>query len=83
MTSSSSSTSPTGVDEETGAAAVNAVTEQFSAPDPMTRDEYLDFVGDEVDQMLTFVYGLLGIAVADRAARHRQHAVAVDPRAAA
>jgi len=52
-----------GVDEETGAAAVNAVTGQFSAPDPMTRDEYLDLVGNEVDQMLTFVYGMLGIAV--------------------
>ena len=42
---------------------MNAVTAQFSAPEPMTRDEYLDFIGNEVDQMLTFVYGMLGIAV--------------------
>jgi putative ABC transport system permease protein len=52
-----------GVDEATGAAAVDAVTAQLSAPESMTRDEYLDFVGNEVDQMLTFVYGMLGIAV--------------------
>ena len=52
-----------GVDEAAGAAAVDAVTAQLSAPESMTRDEYLDFVGNEVDQMLTFVYGMLGIAV--------------------
>ena len=52
-----------GVAESDGAAAVTAVTEQFAAPDPQTRDEYLESIGGEVDQMLAFVYGLLGVAI--------------------
>ena len=43
--------------------AVTAVTSEFGAPDPMDRAEYKDQVGEEVDGMLTFVYGLLGVAV--------------------
>jgi putative ABC transport system permease protein len=52
-----------GVTLADGQDAVTAVTERFSAPDPQTRDEYVDSVGDEIDGMLTFVYGLLGVAV--------------------
>jgi len=52
-----------GVSETAGQAAVERVSDRFSAPEPETRDEYLDSVGGQVDQMLTFVYGLLGIAV--------------------
>jgi putative ABC transport system permease protein len=52
-----------GVSEADGQAAVSSVTERFSAPDPQTRDEYIDSVGSEIDQMLTLVYGLLGVAV--------------------
>ena len=48
-TSSSSSTLAPGVDEATGTALVSAVT-GTSAPESMTRDQYLDFVGNEVDQ---------------------------------
>jgi putative ABC transport system permease protein len=52
-----------GVSAEAGQAAVTAVTEQFGAPDPQTRSEYKDSIGQEVDQMLYLIYGLLGIAV--------------------
>ena len=52
-----------GVDEQAGQSAVAAVTERFGAPDPQTRDEYTASVGDQIDQMLFVVYGLLGIAV--------------------
>jgi putative ABC transport system permease protein len=52
-----------GVSEADGQAAVKTVTQRFSAPDPQTRDEYVDSVGDEIDQMLTLVYGLLAVAV--------------------
>jgi putative ABC transport system permease protein len=52
-----------GVSEADGQAAVTAVTERFSSPDPQTREEYVDSVGDEIDQMLTLVYGLLAVAV--------------------
>ena len=34
-----------GVTEEAGQAAVAAVTEQFGAPDPQTRDEYTASIG--------------------------------------
>jgi putative ABC transport system permease protein len=52
-----------GVTEEAGHAAVTAVTEQYGAPDPQTRAEYKASIGDEVDQMLYVIYGLLAIAV--------------------
>jgi putative ABC transport system permease protein len=39
------------------------VTAGFAADDPMDRDEYTDTVGAEVDTMLYFVYGMLGVAV--------------------
>jgi putative ABC transport system permease protein len=52
-----------GVSEAAGKAAVTAVTELHGAPDPLTRDEYIGSVGEQVDQMLYVIYGLLGIAV--------------------
>ena len=52
-----------GADVDAAKVAVAAVTEQFGAPDPQDRDEYLDTVGAEIDQMLFFVYGMLGVAV--------------------
>ena len=36
---------------------------RFGAPDPMDRGEYSDTVGEEIDTMLFFVYGMLGVAV--------------------
>ncbi|HEU4841578.1 MAG TPA: FtsX-like permease family protein [Ilumatobacteraceae bacterium] len=52
-----------GVSEEAGKAAVTTVTEQFGAPDPQTRAEYKASMGEQIDQMLYVIYGLLGIAV--------------------
>jgi putative ABC transport system permease protein len=52
-----------GVDIAVGQAAVQAVTTRLLAPDPQTSEEYVDSVGAQVDQMLAFVYGLLGLAV--------------------
>jgi putative ABC transport system permease protein len=52
-----------GVAEADGKAAVTDVTDRFLAPEPQTRDGYVDSVGDEIDQMLTLVYGLLAVAV--------------------
>ncbi len=52
-----------GVSEAAGLTAVQAVTAQHGAPDPLTRDGYVDSIGDQVDQMLYVIYGLLGIAV--------------------
>jgi putative ABC transport system permease protein len=52
-----------GVSEAAGQAAVQAVTRQHGAPDPLTRDGYVASIGDQVDQMLFVIYGLLGIAV--------------------
>ena len=39
------------------------MTEQYGAPDPQTRAEYKASMGEQVDQMLYVIYGLLGIAV--------------------
>ncbi len=44
-------------------AAVADLAARFGAPEPMDRDEYSDSVGAEIDTMLYFVYGLLGVAV--------------------
>ena len=52
-----------GVDLDAAKADVAAVTAQFGAAEPMDRDEYIDSVGEEVDTMLYFVYGMLGVAV--------------------
>jgi len=52
-----------GVSEPDGLAAVAAVATAHGAPEPLTRDGYVDSIGDQVDQMLYVIYGLLGIAV--------------------
>ena len=52
-----------GVSEADGNAAVTAVTDRFSAPDPQTRGEYKDSIGSEIDSMLAIIYGLLAVAV--------------------
>lgn len=46
-----------------GQQAVTAVTEQFAAPAPMDRDEYIESIAGQIDEMLFVVYALLGIAV--------------------
>jgi putative ABC transport system permease protein len=43
--------------------AVADVTAEYGAPDPMDRAEYKASVSEEVDGMLVFVYGMLGVAV--------------------
>ena len=53
----------------------------LAAPEPQTRDEYIDSVGAEVDQMLVPRLRPARHRRADRPDGHRQHAVAVDPRA--
>jgi putative ABC transport system permease protein len=52
-----------GVSEEEGQTAVDAITARHAAPDAQTRAEYVDSLGSEIDQMLFFVYGMLGLAV--------------------
>ena len=52
-----------GVSLDAGQAAVQAVADRLSAPEPQTSEEYIDSVGADVDQMLALVYGLLGLAV--------------------
>lgn len=52
-----------GVTMADGRAAVQEVTSSLSAPDPQDRDEYMAAVAGEIDQFLTFVYGLLGLAI--------------------
>ena len=52
-----------GVSEAQGLAAVTAVTDAHGAPEPLTRDGYVDSIGAQIDQMLFVVYGLLGIAI--------------------
>ena len=52
-----------GVDVAAAKADVAAVTAGFGAPDPMDREEYKASVSEEIDGMLYFVYGMLGVAV--------------------
>ncbi|WP_040496132.1 ABC transporter permease [Ilumatobacter nonamiensis] len=52
-----------GVSEADGQAAVNTVAARNGAPDAQTRSEYIDGLGSEIDQMLFFVYGMLGLAI--------------------
>jgi putative ABC transport system permease protein len=52
-----------GVDLQAGQAAVDSVAESFLAPDPQTRDEYMESVAAEIDQFLSLVYGLLALAI--------------------
>jgi putative ABC transport system permease protein len=52
-----------GADVDAAKADVGQVAARFGAPAPQDRDEYLDTVGEEIDQMLFFVYAMLGVAV--------------------
>lgn len=52
-----------GVSESAGAAAVDRVTTTYSAPEAQTRSEYVRSIASDVDGVLAFVYGLLGVAV--------------------
>ena len=52
-----------GVSLDEGRAAVQAVSDRYAGPEVQDRDEYIDSVAGEVDQLLILVYGLLGLAV--------------------
>jgi putative ABC transport system permease protein len=52
-----------GADRAAVVAAVTDVAESFGAPAPQTREEYVDDVAAQVDQLLGLVYGLLALAV--------------------
>ena len=52
-----------GVSIDEGQRAIQPVADRFGAPDVQDRDEYVDSVGGEVDQMLTMVYALLVMAI--------------------
>ncbi len=52
-----------GVSVADGRAAVAAVAERFGAPKPQDRSEFVDSASEGADQMLTLVYGLLGLAI--------------------
>ena len=52
-----------GVSLEEGRAAVQAVAERNGAPDVEDREQYIDRVAGQVDQVLILVYGLLGLAI--------------------
>lgn len=52
-----------GVDLEAGRRAVEAAAAPYGAPEVMDREEYVDLVAGEVDQVLGLVYGLLGLAI--------------------
>ena len=52
-----------GVDSTEGATAVNEVTDRFNAPDVMDRDEYVESIAGEIDQLLGLVYALLALSI--------------------
>jgi putative ABC transport system permease protein len=52
-----------GVSMDDGRAAVATVAEAFHAPEPQDRDQYVDSVAGEVDQMLSIVYVLLALSI--------------------
>ena len=52
-----------GVSVDEGRAAVQAASDAHAGPTVQDRDEYLDTMGAELDQLLYLVYGLLGLAV--------------------
>jgi putative ABC transport system permease protein len=52
-----------GVSVDEAKAAVEPITEEYAAPDPLDRDEYLDLVAGEIQQALTIVYALLILAI--------------------
>ena len=52
-----------GVDVEDGRAAVDAVGEEFGAPEALTSAEYADDVAGQITQMLSIVYVLLALSI--------------------
>jgi putative ABC transport system permease protein len=52
-----------GVSVTQGRAAVEAVAEQYFAPEVQTREEYLDGIAGEIDVFLTIIYGMLALAI--------------------
>jgi putative ABC transport system permease protein len=52
-----------GVSTSDAQRAIQPVADRYAAPDVQDRDEYVDSVGGEVDQMLTVVYALLVMAI--------------------
>ena len=52
-----------GVSLQDGRDAVQAVAERNGAPDVEDREQYIDRVAGQVDQVLILVYGLLGLAI--------------------
>ena len=52
-----------GVTLDEGQAAIQPVADRYGAPEVQDRDEYVDTVASEVDQLLTIVYALLLLAI--------------------
>jgi putative ABC transport system permease protein len=52
-----------GVDEETAAATVDSIGEEFGTPATQTRTQYVDSVVSEVQTLLGLIYGLLALAI--------------------
>jgi putative ABC transport system permease protein len=52
-----------GADLARAETAIQAVADRFHAPDVQTREEYVDTVAGEVDQMLAVIYALLALAI--------------------
>jgi putative ABC transport system permease protein len=52
-----------GVSTAEGEAAIQPVADRFGAPDVQDRQEYLDSVAGEIDQLLTIIYVLLVMAI--------------------
>jgi putative ABC transport system permease protein len=52
-----------GVSTADGEAAVQPVADRFGAPDVQDRQEYVDSVAGQIDQMLTIIYVLLVMAI--------------------
>jgi putative ABC transport system permease protein len=52
-----------GVSLDEGRAAVEPMAERFAAPPVQDRDEYVASIAGEIDEVLTFVYAMLALAV--------------------
>ena len=52
-----------GVSTAQGEAAIQPVADRFGAPDVQDRQEYVDSVAGQIDQMLTIIYVLLVMAI--------------------
>jgi putative ABC transport system permease protein len=52
-----------GVSIDAGKAATQKVADKYFAPDPQTRDEYVDTVAGQIDAFLRFIYVLLVLAI--------------------